>query len=68
MTFQTEMHKVCYYLNQIIGAVLLLPKSYVDVPAGPRKSDFLYTFFCIIFHPTVFYVSIICPKYTQYVI
>ena len=27
------------------GGGVLSPKSYVDVPAGPRKSDYLYTNF-----------------------
>ena len=30
---------------------LLSPKSYVDVPAGPRKSDYLYTNFLPNFPP-----------------
>ena len=33
------------------GGGLLSPKSYVDVPAGPRKSDFLYTIFLPNFPP-----------------
>ena len=33
------------------GGGLLSPKSYVDVPAGPRKSDYLYTNFLPNFPP-----------------
>ena len=31
------------YARGVGGGGLLSPKSYVDVPAGPQKSDFLYT-------------------------
>ena len=34
---------------------LLSPKSYVDVPARPRKPDYLYTIFCLISHPSVYH-------------
>ena len=61
------------------GRGLLSPKSYVDVPAGPRKSDYLYTNFLLNFPPISIPFSkekhpiwpnwvlftIICPKYTQ---
>ena len=55
-----------------------LPKSYMDVPAGPRKSDFFYTnfllnfspisifsipIFCSIFHPSVYHFQ---KKSTQF--
>ena len=57
----------------------LSPKSYVDVPAGPRKSDYLYINFLPNFppisipflkekHPIWIKLgafTIICPKYTQ---
>ena len=33
------------------GGGVLSPKSYVDVPAGPRKSDYLYTNFLPNFPP-----------------
>ena len=33
------------------GGGVLSPKSYVDVPAGPRKSDYLYTNFWPNFPP-----------------
>ena len=33
------------------GRGVLSPKSYVDVPAGPRKSDYLYTNFLPNFPP-----------------
>ena len=33
------------------GGGVLSPKSYVDVPAGPRKSDYLYTDFLPNFPP-----------------
>ena len=33
------------------GGGVLSPKSYVDVPAGPRKSDYLYTIFLPNFPP-----------------
>ena len=36
---------------------LLSPKSYVDVPAGPRKSDFLYTNFLPNFPPISILIS-----------
>ena len=35
----------------IIRGGVLSPKSYVDVPAGPRKSDYLYTNFLPNFPP-----------------
>ena len=34
-----------------MGGGALSPKSYVDVPSGPRKSDFLYTNFWPNFPP-----------------
>ena len=34
-----------------LGGGVLSPKSYVDVPAGPRKSDYLYTNFLPNFPP-----------------
>ena len=34
-----------------VGGGVLSPKSYVDVPAGPRKSDYLYTNFLPNFPP-----------------
>ena len=34
-----------------MGGGVLSPKSYVDVPAGPRKSDYLYTNFLPNFPP-----------------
>ena len=37
------------------GGGVLLPKSYVDVPAEPRKSDFLYTNLRPITHPLVYH-------------
>ena len=37
-----------------LGGVLS-PKSYVDVPAEPRKSDFLYTNLRPITHPLVYH-------------
>ena len=41
-----------YQLRQIIpGGGVLSPKSYVDVPAGPRKSNYLYTNFLPNFPP-----------------
>ena len=33
------------FMTVYMGGGLLSPKSYVDVPARPRKSDFLYTNF-----------------------
>ena len=44
----------CYskrYLRSGGGGGVLSPKSYVDVPAGPRKSDYLYTSFLPNFPP-----------------
>ena len=38
-------------LSKARGGGLLSPKSYVDVPAGPRKSDYLYTNFLPNFPP-----------------
>ena len=37
--------------NVMGGGGVLSPKSYVDVPAGPRKSDYLYTNFLPNFPP-----------------
>ena len=37
--------------HMLPGGVVLSPKSYVDVPAGPRKSDYLYTNFLPNFPP-----------------
>ena len=66
-------------LQQTVG--LLSPKLYMDVPAGLRKSDFLFTNnFCSISNPSVYHFqmkstkfwpnwvlfTIICPKYTQF--
>ena len=45
------------------GGGVLSPKSYVDVPAGPRKSDYLYTNFCQISHPSVYHFR---KKSTQF--
>ena len=39
------------HVHDINPGGLLSPKSYVDVPAGPRKSDFLYTNFLPNFPP-----------------
>ena len=38
-------------MAQARGGGVLSPKSYVDVPAGPRKSDYLYTNFLPNFPP-----------------
>ena len=53
MALETKMH-----LQESIenpggwgGEGLLSPKSYVDVPTGPWKSDFLYTNFLPNFPP-----------------
>ena len=45
-----EIFQVCLKLHTARGGVLS-PKSYVDVPAGPRKSDYLYTNFLPNFPP-----------------
>ena len=37
--------------NTFPGGGVLSPKSYVDVPAGPRKSDYLYSNFLPNFPP-----------------
>ena len=37
--------------NHHVPGGVLSPKSYVDVPAGPRKSDYLYTNFLPNFPP-----------------
>ena len=39
------------------GGGVLSPKSYVDVPAGPRKSDYLYTNFLPNFPPISILIS-----------
>ena len=39
------------WLVRTRGGGVLSPKSYVDVPAGPRKSDYLYTNFLTNFPP-----------------
>ena len=44
-----------------IGRGVLSPKSYVDVPAGPRK--YQYQFFCQISHPSVYHFR---KKSTQF--
>ena len=63
-----------------MGGGLLSLKSYVDVPARPRKSDYLYTNILPNFlpmsipflkekHPIFDKLgafTIICPKYTQF--
>ena len=41
---------LCWYGSKARGGVLS-PKSYVDVPAGPQKSDYLYTNFLPNFPP-----------------
>ena len=43
----------CYICSNVFcpGGGLLSPKSYVDVPTGPRKSDYLYTNFLPNFPP-----------------
>ena len=43
-------------VTQAGGGGVLLPKSYMDVPAGPRKSYFLILIFCLaISHPSVYH-------------
>ena len=46
------MRLYCSYVSDYSGGGgVLSPKSYVDVPAGPRKSDYLYTNFLPNFPP-----------------
>ena len=42
---------ICYEAGVLNPGGFLSPKSYVDVPAGPRKSDYLYTNFLPNFPP-----------------
>ena len=50
-----------------MGGGVLSPKSYVDVPAGLQKSDFLYTNFLPNFLPISMYTIFErTPKYTQF--
>ena len=48
---------ICFHLLDVyiwfmvLSRGVLSPKSYVDVPAGPRKSDYLYTKFLPNFPP-----------------
>ena len=64
----------------LVPGGLLSPKLYVDVPAEPEQSDYLYTNFLPNFPPISIpfseekhpiwpnwvLLTIICPKYTQF--
>ena len=45
---------IASYWESTPGGGFLSPKSYVDVPAGPRKSDYLYTNFWPNYQYTIF--------------
>ena len=51
--------------SMILGRALLSPNSYVDVPARPGKSDFLYTNFLPNFPPLVYHFRKKAPNFDQ---
>ena len=52
INFSITLHKILVSIGpRSRGGGVLSPKSYVDVPAGPRKSDYLYINFLPNFPP-----------------